>query len=79
MADDNWFALSYSGNYDSSADLTIFGKAVVEDPVWGLKRLASPASLFTGAATVPAAPPAALALLAMVLLGAAIGRARRRG
>lgn len=68
MSDDNWFALSYSGAYNSSADLTIFGKTVVEDPIWGLKALASPASIFSSQATVPAAAPAALALLAVALL-----------
>jgi hypothetical protein len=46
QADDNWFALSYTGNYDSSADLTIFGKDVVENPTYGLLRLAQPATIF---------------------------------
>jgi mannan endo-1,4-beta-mannosidase len=67
-ADDNWFALSYSGTYSSSADLTIFGKAVVETSTWGLKAQARPASIFSTQAIVPAAPLVALALLALALL-----------
>ena len=43
-ADDAWFALSHEGKYDSSADLTIFGKAVVEDATYGLLKLAKPAT-----------------------------------
>jgi uncharacterized protein YjdB len=39
-ADDNWFALSFTGNYTSSADLTTFGKDVVENPSYGLKARA---------------------------------------
>jgi mannan endo-1,4-beta-mannosidase len=45
-ADDSWFALSRNGRYDSSADLTIFGRAVVEDPDRGLLVLARPATIF---------------------------------
>ncbi len=45
-ADDGWFALSHNGKYDSSADLTIFGKAVVEDPTYGLLVRAKPATGF---------------------------------
>jgi hypothetical protein len=45
-ADDTWFALSKNGDYDSSADLTMFGKVVVEDPSYGLLVLAQPATIF---------------------------------
>jgi hypothetical protein len=45
-ADDNWFALSYTGDYNSSADLTLFGKVVVEDPTYGLLKLAKPVTAF---------------------------------
>ncbi|MCU0619931.1 MAG: glycoside hydrolase family 5 protein [Gemmatimonadales bacterium] len=45
-ADDNWFALSLTGDYDSSADLTTFGKVVVEDPTYGLLARAQPATIF---------------------------------
>jgi hypothetical protein len=45
-ADDNWFALSFNGDYRSSADLTTFGKDVVEHPLYGLKKLGKPASIF---------------------------------
>jgi hypothetical protein len=38
--------MSISGSYDSSADLTEFGRTVVEHPSWGLKTLAKPASIF---------------------------------
>jgi mannan endo-1,4-beta-mannosidase len=41
---DNWFALSFTGNYNSSADLTTFGKEVVENPAYGLLHLAHPAA-----------------------------------
>jgi len=43
---DDWFALSFTGDYQSSADLTTFGKDVVENPTYGLKVLAKPASIF---------------------------------
>lgn len=43
---DTWFALSCTGDYRSNADLTTFGKSVVEDPAWGLKTLAKKASIF---------------------------------
>jgi len=43
---DDWFALSLTGDYVSSADLTTFGKEVIEDPVYGLKLLGEVASLF---------------------------------
>jgi uncharacterized protein YjdB len=39
-ADDNWFAMSFTGNYNSSADLTTFGKDVVENTSYGLKARA---------------------------------------
>jgi hypothetical protein len=45
-ADDTWFALSRNGRYDSSADLTMFGKEVVENPTYGLLVLAKPATIF---------------------------------
>jgi mannan endo-1,4-beta-mannosidase len=45
-APDDWFALSLNGDYNSSADLTTFGKEVIEDPVYGLLQLARPATLF---------------------------------
>jgi hypothetical protein len=45
-ADDSSFALSKNGKYDSSADLTMFGKVVVEDPSYGLLVLAQPATIF---------------------------------
>lgn len=45
-ANDNWFALSYNGDYRSSADLTTFGKVVVEHATYGLVRLARPATVF---------------------------------
>ncbi|MBN1654088.1 MAG: cellulase family glycosylhydrolase [Deltaproteobacteria bacterium] len=44
---DNWFALSYDGDYGGSDDLTTFGKIVVEDPTYGLLHLAQPATSFT--------------------------------
>jgi mannan endo-1,4-beta-mannosidase len=43
---DDWFALSFTGDYKSSADLTTFGKEVVENPTYGLKVLGRPASIF---------------------------------
>jgi hypothetical protein len=45
-ADDTWFALSRNGDYNSSADLTQFGRTVVEDPTYGLVVLARPATSF---------------------------------
>ena len=45
-ADDGWFALSLTGDYASSADLTSFGKDVVEDPTRGLLVLAKPQTAF---------------------------------
>jgi hypothetical protein len=45
-ADDGWFALSKNGDYNSSNDLTTFGKDVVENPTYGLLALAKPATIF---------------------------------
>jgi mannan endo-1,4-beta-mannosidase len=45
-ADDTWFALSKNGDYKSSADLTLFGKDVVENPTYGLLTLARAATAF---------------------------------
>lgn len=40
-SDDNWFSMTYNtGPYTTPADLTIFGKDVVLNPVYGLKALA---------------------------------------
>jgi mannan endo-1,4-beta-mannosidase len=41
---DDWFAMSFTGDYNSSADLTTFGKEVVENPAYGLLQLARPAT-----------------------------------
>jgi hypothetical protein len=41
---DDWFAMSYNGDYNSSADLTLFGKDVVETPAYGLLFHAQPAT-----------------------------------
>jgi len=41
---DDWFALSLTGDYTGSADLTAFGKEVVENPAYGLLQLARPAT-----------------------------------
>jgi hypothetical protein len=43
-AGDGWFAFSLNGDYNSSADLTTFGKSVVEGPGYGLLALAKPAT-----------------------------------
>jgi mannan endo-1,4-beta-mannosidase len=40
------FALSYAGAYNSSADLTTFGKDVVENATYGLLHLGQPATSF---------------------------------
>ncbi len=42
--DENWFALSYTGDYNSSDDLTAYGREVVESPGFGLLALAEPAT-----------------------------------
>lgn len=41
---DSSFALSKNGDYNSSADLTTYGRSVVEDPSFGLLALARPAT-----------------------------------
>ena len=48
VSNDNWFSLTYRGPglYASTSDLTIFGKDVVLDATYGLKKLAKPASIF---------------------------------
>jgi mannan endo-1,4-beta-mannosidase len=45
-ADDTWFALSRTGDYSSTADLTIYGADVVENPLYGIKPLAVPVTTF---------------------------------
>ena len=45
-AGDTWFALSRNGDYNSSADLTTYGKSVVEGTGYGLLALAKPATMF---------------------------------
>ena len=45
-SDDAGFGMSIKGAYESSADLTVFGRTVVEHPSWGLKALARSASIF---------------------------------
>ncbi|MDB4989623.1 MAG: endoglucanase [Myxococcaceae bacterium] len=46
LSDDNGFSMSIRGSYQTSADLTEFGRQVVEDSVLGLKVLAKRASIF---------------------------------
>jgi len=46
QAGDAWFALSTTGNYTSSADLTTFGKVVVENPSYGLRAIARANTVF---------------------------------
>jgi mannan endo-1,4-beta-mannosidase len=43
---DTDFALSYTGDYTRSADLTTFGKDVLENATYGLLRLGQPATSF---------------------------------
>jgi len=43
---DDWFGMSFTGDYKSREDLTTFGKDVVESPSYGLKALATRASIF---------------------------------
>jgi mannan endo-1,4-beta-mannosidase len=46
---DTWFALLYNNAvYNTSADLTIFGKVVVDNPIYGLKAIAVRAVALTG-------------------------------
>lgn len=44
--DDDSFTMSFNRDYNKSSDLTIFGKDVVENPVYGLLKLARPAASF---------------------------------
>jgi len=46
QACENTFALSWDGVYNSTHDLTNFGRVVVEDPTYGLLKLAKPATIF---------------------------------
>jgi mannan endo-1,4-beta-mannosidase len=44
---DSWFSLTFnSAVYNSSSDLTAFGKEVIENATYGLKVLAKPATIF---------------------------------
>jgi mannan endo-1,4-beta-mannosidase len=43
--DDTWFCMSRTGGYGSSADLTLFGRDVVESP-YGIKLTAQRATIF---------------------------------
>jgi mannan endo-1,4-beta-mannosidase len=47
-ADDTWFSMTYAGIgvYTTASDLTIFGRDVVLNPTYGIKALATPASIF---------------------------------
>lgn len=45
-ADDTWFALSRNGDYNSTADLTLFGQDVIESPLYGIKTFAVPVTSF---------------------------------
>lgn len=46
-ADNSWFCMYHNtGVYNSSNDLTVFGRVVVEDPTQGLKAVAVPATVF---------------------------------
>jgi mannan endo-1,4-beta-mannosidase len=47
-ADDTWFSMTYAGVgvYTTASDLTIFGRDVVLDANYGIKALATPASIF---------------------------------
>jgi mannan endo-1,4-beta-mannosidase len=47
-ADDTWFCMTYAGVgvYTTASDLTIFGRDVVLNPTYGIKALATPASIF---------------------------------
>jgi ribosomal protein L31 len=47
QANDNWFSMTYNcGVYVVPSDLTIYGKDVVLNPVFGIKVLAKPATSF---------------------------------
>jgi uncharacterized protein YjdB len=39
-SDENWFAMSWDGSYNTSSDLTLFGKDVVENSTYGLEAKA---------------------------------------
>jgi hypothetical protein len=43
---DDRFGLAYTGDYTSSADLTAFGKNVVENPTFGFLHLGKAATSF---------------------------------
>jgi len=47
-ADDQWFSMTYHGPglYRQPSDLTRFGRDVVLNPIYGLKAVARPASIF---------------------------------
>jgi mannan endo-1,4-beta-mannosidase len=52
--DDKWFAMLYNNAvYNSSADLTNFGKVVVDNPISGLKAIAVKAVALTGTPPSP--------------------------
>jgi chitodextrinase len=54
MSSDNWFGMLYNNAvYNSSADLTIFGKVVVDNPIYGLKAIAVKAVALTGTPPLP--------------------------
>jgi mannan endo-1,4-beta-mannosidase len=46
VSDDQGFGMSVRGDYTQSSDLTEFGRQVIEDPSWGLKKLGKRASIF---------------------------------
>jgi len=43
---ENTFTLSWDGVYNSSADLTSYGRQVIEDPMYGTLKLGVPATVF---------------------------------
>ena len=47
-SDDNWFSMTYRGPgiFHRPSDLTVFGRDIVLNPVYGLEALAAPASVF---------------------------------
>jgi len=47
-SDDTWFSMTYAGPgiYNTSEDLTIFGKDVVLNSTYGITKLATKASIF---------------------------------
>jgi mannan endo-1,4-beta-mannosidase len=51
---DSWFGMLYNNFvYNTSADLTIFGKVVVDNPIYGLKAIAVRAVALTGTPPLP--------------------------